>query len=230
MIATPRFVFLHLHKSGGTFVNDVLLRWVEDARRVGYHLPRLLVPRDYAALPALGFVRNPWSWYVSWYSFQRSRPRPNALFRILSDDGRLEFEPTVRRLLDLGTGGPDLDRVLAALPNVYGSHGLNVPAFALAPIRGTRLGFYGYLERYVHGEPGETLHVGRMETLRRDLLDLLARVGQPVGADMRLQILGGEARNVSAHGAYAEYYSPSLRDLVAEREAGLIARFGYTFD
>jgi hypothetical protein len=230
MIVAPRFVFLHLHKSGGTFVNDVLLRFVEGTRQVGYHLPRLLVPRDYLHHPVLGFVRNPWSWYVSWYSFQRRRPRPNPLFRILSDDGRLDFEPTVRRLVDLGQGGPDLDRVLAALPDVYTNRGLNVPAFALAPIRGTGLGFYSYLERYVHGEPGDDLHVGRMESLRRDLLDLLARVEQPVSNEMRLQILDGAAQNVSEHGAYAEYYGPALRDLVAERDGGLIERFGYRFD
>jgi len=37
MIATDRFVFLHLHKSGGTFVNECLLRHVPGARQLGYH-------------------------------------------------------------------------------------------------------------------------------------------------------------------------------------------------
>ncbi len=42
MIATDHIVFLHLHKSGGTFVNEGLLRFVPEARIVGYHLPRHL--------------------------------------------------------------------------------------------------------------------------------------------------------------------------------------------
>ena len=71
MIATPRFVFIHLHKSGGTFVNECLLRFVPAARRLGYHLPRAAVPSEYAHLPVLGYVRNPWSYYVSWYAFQK---------------------------------------------------------------------------------------------------------------------------------------------------------------
>jgi hypothetical protein len=70
MIATDRFVYVHLHKSGGTFVNECLLRFFPDARQIGYHLPRSRIPQDRLALPVLGFVRNPWSYYVSWYSFQ----------------------------------------------------------------------------------------------------------------------------------------------------------------
>ena len=44
MIVTPRFVFLHLHKSGGTFVNDCLLRFVPGAGAAGYHLPHTMIP------------------------------------------------------------------------------------------------------------------------------------------------------------------------------------------
>ena len=109
MIATEHFVFLHLHKSGGTFVNEGLLRFVPEARQIGYHLPRKLIPPPLAHLPVLGLVRNPWSYYVSWFAFQSARPQPNPLFRVLSDNGRLDFEGTLRNMLDLGAGGARLD-------------------------------------------------------------------------------------------------------------------------
>ena len=48
------------------------------------------------------FVRSPWSYYVSWYAFQSQRPRPNVLFRIMSEDGTLDFKASVRNLLELG--------------------------------------------------------------------------------------------------------------------------------
>ena len=44
MITTERFVFLHLHKSGGTFVNECLMRFLPDAKHLGYHLPRSMIP------------------------------------------------------------------------------------------------------------------------------------------------------------------------------------------
>jgi hypothetical protein len=229
MIATDRFVFLHLHKSGGTFVNECLLRFVRGARRIGYHMPRMLAPTACAHLPFLGFVRSPWSYYVSWYFFQRQRIAPNALFRTLSDDGRLDFEPTVRNMLELGSGGPLLDRVLAGLPDAYTGRGLNLPSFAFAPIRGTGLGFYSYLEGYVHGEPDGKLHVGRMERMRAELPVMLGAVGQSAGGEMARFISSEPARNVSEHRRYDEYYGTELRDLVAARDGALIARMGYVF-
>jgi hypothetical protein len=35
--------------------------------------------------------------------------------------------------------------------------------------------------------------------------------------------------NTSTHTAYTEYYDDALRDLVAERDAEVIARHGYRF-
>ena len=56
MIVTDGFVFLHLHKSGGSFVNEFLKRFFPSAREIGYHLPWSLVPASHAHLPALGLV------------------------------------------------------------------------------------------------------------------------------------------------------------------------------
>jgi hypothetical protein len=228
MIVTQHFVFLHLHKSGGTFVNECLLRFLPDARQVGYHLPRALTPPAAMPLPALGTVRSPWSYYVSWYAFQARRTRPNALFRIASNEGRLGFADTVRNLLDLCSGGACLDALLAALPPRYTNRGLNLPAFALAPIRGSELGFYGYLYKYMYDGPG-LLHVGRMERLRQDLEPMLVSVGQSVTAAMRAYIAAARPRNASEHGSYVDYYDSALRDLVARRDAAVIARHAYRF-
>lgn len=229
MVTTERFVFLHLHKSGGTFVNECLLRFLPDARHVGYHLPRSMIPTDAAHLPVLGFVRNPWSYYVSWYTFQVERPKPNFLFRILSDDGRLDFDPTIRNMLHLGAGSLRLDMVIRSLPQVYSNQGLNLPGFALEPIRNTRLGFYTYLYRYLYAGAGKPVIVGRLEVLRDELLPMLESVGQSVSASMRSYVADESPRNSSGHTVYTEYYSNELRDLVAERDAEVINRHGYRF-
>lgn len=229
MITTERFVFLHLHKSGGTFINECLLRFLPDARHIGYHLPRSMIPPTAAQLPVLGFVRNPWSYYVSWYTFQLERPHPNFLFRILSDDGRLDFESTVHNILDLGAGSIRLEMLMRSLPKSYSNQGLNLPGFALAPIRDSRLGFYTYLYRYLYAGPGKPVVVGRLEVLRDELLPMLASVGQPVNEEMRSFVETESPRNTSSHTAYTEYYSDALRDLVAERDAEVIVRHGYRF-
>ncbi|MDE2219132.1 MAG: hypothetical protein KGJ52_02030 [Gammaproteobacteria bacterium] len=229
MIMTSRLVFLHLHKSGGTFVNECLLRFLPEARQVGYHLPRNMIPQEARHLPILGFVRNPWSYYVSWYSFQQQQTNPNFLYRILSDDGRLDFGDTLRNMLDLGAGSIRLDLVLRALPSAYSNQGLNLPKAALAPIRGSRLGFYSYLYRYMYGGVGAQVRIGRSEELRDALPDMLTAAGQAVGEEMMNFIAVAAPRNTSRHDGYTNYYSDALRELVALRDAEVIERHGYEF-
>lgn len=229
MIVTPRFVFLHLHKSGGTFVNAGLMQHVAGARQIGYHLPRSLLPSQFAALPLLGLVRNPWSYYVSWYSFQRSRPRPNALFQTLSDGGALDFAGTIRNMLNLDRDPALLDRVTRALPAAYINQGLNLPSVALAPIRGSGLGFYSFLYRYLYGPDITAVKLARMEQLRIEVPQLLESVGEPVTPALRDYMNGAPALNTSEHAPHRELYDAGLAQLVAERDRLVIERHGYSF-
>jgi hypothetical protein len=228
MIATDRFVFLHLHKSGGTFVNECLLRCLPGARQLGYHLPRSMIPAPLAALPVLGLVRNPWSYYVSWYAFQSQLPRGNALFQVLSEEGTLGFKDTVRHMLELGAGGGKLDALVHALPPDYTGRGLNLPGHVAQRIGGSGLGFYGFLYHYMYEGQG-ALHIGRIENLAADLERMLEAVGQPPPAEMRAFIRTERARNASSHGDYASYYDDELRALVAQRDAPIVERHGYAF-
>lgn len=229
MIVTPRFVFLHLHKSGGTFVNAGLMQHVAGARQIGYHLPRSMLPTQFAALPLLGLVRDPWSYYVSWYSFQRSRLHPNALFQTLSNGGALDFAGTIRNMLNLDRDQALLDRVLAALPATYINQGLNLPNVALAPIRGSGLGFYSFLYRYLYGPDVTAVKLARMEQLRVEVPRLLESVGEPATPALRDYMNSAPALNTSEHAPHRQLYDAELAQLVAERDRSVIERHGYTF-
>ncbi len=231
MIATDRFVFVHLHKSGGSFINECLLRFFPEARQLGYHLPISLLPVELRRLPVFGFVRSPWSYYVSWYAFQSQRPQPNVLFRCASNDGTLDFKASVRNLLDLGNDPERLDRLLALLPDHYGqaNFGLNLPNFALAPIRGSGMGFYSYLFRYMYTDAAVELLIGRCENLRADFLGFLDRTGIDASTELREFVQTASPRNASRHGSWRDYYDRALADAVAERDASVIERFGYSF-
>jgi hypothetical protein len=228
MLVTDRFAFLHLHKSGGSFVLECL-RFVPSARTVGYHLPRARLPLECHDLPVLGFVRNPWSYYVSWYHFQAQRPNPNPLFNIVSDGGRLPFEQTLRNLIGLGGDSPYFETVLAALPVDYGGAGIQLPKYAISPLRFSGLGFYSHLCRYFYGGLAGCLTIERCEDLRARLLAFLEREALDVPQAMRKFILSAPPRNASTHRPYIDYYSPELRDLVASHDRGVIQAHGYCF-
>ena len=228
MIATDRFVFLHLHKSGGTFVNECLLRFVPGARQLGYHLPRAMIPSELRQLPVLGVVRNPWSYYVSWYAFQAARPQPNPLFGVLSRNRELGFTATIRNMLELGRDRELLAATARALPAQYTNRGLNLPGPALAGIAGSGEGFYSFLFRYMFDGPVPPL-IARMESVRGELPALLEQAGVEPGAELRRHLALAPPSNVSSHGAYTDYYDAGLADLVAERDAAVIERFGYRY-
>lgn len=230
MIVADRFVLLHLHKSGGSFANALVLRHCAGAREVGYHLPRDQIPAASRHLPVLGFVRNPWSYYVSWYAFQQQRPQPNLLFRVLSSDGHLDFAGTISNMLELADREELLSALVAGLPQDFGNRGLNLPGERLAAIRGSGQGFYSFLHDYLFGADLTGARIGRMESLRTELPVMLEGAGEPVGVAFLDEVRQAPARNVSRHAGHASYYDSRLRELVSQRDAALIARYGYCFE
>lgn len=229
MIVADRFVLLHLHKSGGSFANALVLRHCAGAHAVGYHLPHDMIPEGSRHLPVLGFVRNPWSYYVSWYAFQQQRPRPNLLYRVLSRDGTAGFAGTITNMLELGARDELLAVLAAQLPQAYGNQGLNLPGNRLAAIRDTGQGFYSFLHDYMFGDGRADRRIGQMESLRDELPRMLAAVGEPLSPAFHAEVRGMAPLNVSRHEAYTSYYDAGLRDLVARRDARLIDRYGYRF-
>jgi hypothetical protein len=225
MIVTERFIYIHLHKSGGTFLN----RFLKDhfgGRQLGAHLPSRLIPYALRALPVLGFVRNPWSYYLAWYEHQQARAdEGNLLFRHLSDNGALGFGAVVRRLVNLGTDAAALDALLATLPEAFTVKGPNLPRAALAGLRNSGAGFYTHLYNYMYAGHGGALHLGRTDRLPQEFLGFLDRFGIPIGDALRAQV----AAQPAPTNDYAPQYDAALRDLVAERDAAVIRAFDYRF-
>lgn len=154
MIITDKFVFVHLHKSGGTFVGKTILELFPQARQIGYHYPITMIPPEFQNLPVLGVVRNPWDFYVSYYAFQKSlvakfeaekghlsqreyqllvdrgidpRNGIDILFDVLSNEGRLDFVQTTTNFLNLGNSAEKLEELLELMPSELGRRGKSTP-------------------------------------------------------------------------------------------------------
>ena len=86
MIVTPQFVFVHVPKTGGEFVREIIERhfdvsWRSFEAGLSYHAPYSELPVEYRALPAFSFVRNPWDCYVSIWAFLGRREGPSPMRR-----------------------------------------------------------------------------------------------------------------------------------------------------
>ena len=231
MIATEKFVFVHLPRSGGTFISEVIHKFFPSAREIGYHLPRALVPSEYSRLPILGGIRSPWEFYASWYHHQYPDSKHSPLFCGLSENRRLGFERTIRNALNLGVSDDKLDLLIKELPENYNyekRHISNVTKDLIRKIRGTGLGLYTFRFNQLFGQADDVFFC-RVESLRSDLVKFLEMIGASSDA-LRHYVLGLEKKNASEHFHYSTYYTPELVDLVSIRDRPLIERFGYTFE
>ena len=189
-----RMLFVHIPKTGGASIEQLLRESCPDARSAGRQrharLQRILAQNpDLADYWSFGFVRNPWARMVSWFSMIETwnhrwgpasgRPQDgqwgstrdgNPLWRAVA--AYADFEEFILR------GTAELDRL--AMPQI------------------------DYL---VDGDLRADF-IGRTESLADDMATIQHRLGLPVTVIPR--------RNTTSHGSYRDYYSPAARDRVGE--------------
>ena len=238
MIITDHFVYLHVSRSGGTFLNKLIGQHVPGARMLQYHGHLKDLPAEYVHLPVIGFVRNPWDWYVSMFGdYARKR---QYVFQILSKRGVLDFEATVSRFLTLGDDSVQSKKSLRALatiaprvidlqrpprnhlPGLRSEHFKNYPA---------GVGYYSWLVQLMfESERDHEVRFGRFENLRTEALRLLEETGTPITNAITAYLEQAEVLNASPRPKhYADSYGPELMQQVAEKDGHLIDRFGYKF-
>lgn len=231
MIVTNKFVFVHLPRSGGTFVSEVIRKFFPSAREIGHHLPRELLPREYSHLPVLGTVRNPWEFYVSWYHHVWSKYAASVLVSWISENGRLGFIDSIQNLLNLGVDDKRLDVLIEMLPEdveYARRHFPNMTKDAMRRLRGTGVGYYTFRFNYLFGNVDDVFFC-RLETLRQDLVAFFEGIGAATD-ELRDYVLRRDKKNISEHRHYSTYYTSELAELVSIRDRPLIERFGYVFE
>ena len=212
MIITERFVFIHMHKTGGQTLNDVILDCIRDRQVVGYHFPRSKVPAEFLDLPVVGMVRNPWSWYVSWYFFNRRPKINNPLFTIVSDEGREGFTTTVRNLVNLGADTEQScqqrDTLVNILPDTLDfNRGVGLTKDDIRGFRDNSVGYYSWLfDRMVGIDHDDHTLIGRFENLQHDFLKIVEQLGVAETDALAKALNQCERKNSSRHSHYSHYY------------------------
>ena len=232
MIATDKFVFLHLERTGGNFFSEFLRLFIP-AEELGYHAPRYRLPERYAHLPVIGFIRNPWDWYVSFYYHKRFR------LDILREDPALEnldFASATRALLHLGSDRPPFHDVkqgfVNLLPELPPEESMGVTKSELQAFRDEGIGFYTWmvLRMFACNRSLDDVRFGRFETLVDEIVRLLVGFRYEITDEMSATLRALENPNPTNHDHYSKYYDDELRARVARQDRLIVERFGYRFD
>jgi hypothetical protein len=221
MIVTKHFVFLHIPKTGGTFVTELLRKhlppeWIlHDSPRGQAHTGYRHIPPEFAHLPAICFVRNPWDWYVSWYEWgiqTRREKLPPSIWSKMFGEGANDFKQTIRNCCTVRFE-PDSPYRWQEL------------------MREQDIDLYSaYYTVVAGGKRGEDrAEVGRSESLREDLLAFMEKHGVPIDSEFGAAVRASPRARTSERSTYQKYYDDELRDLVASY-CPLVEKFGYSFD
>lgn len=246
MVVTDRFVYIHMPKTGGTFVTAALERIYTPPRKrtlwgraqrafcrrryrdIHKHGEAWKIPEQYRHLPVVGCIRSPYDRTVSMYYFRWWRRRP-------------ELYPGIEEL----PGYPELSF------ESY-THYLNEGYLRCAPGAGPEptIGWHTYQFLSYYGrEPKallrqadqgtltvEELRAGlvtdsflKTERLNQDLYEYLGRMGVPDGRRAFIletpKILPGKAEPRAAEQTWQKQFTPELKAYVRERERLLFELF-----
>ncbi len=234
MIITDRFVFIHMHKTGGQSLIDAITRCVPNHKVIGYHLPRTEVPPQSCDLPFVGLVRNPWDWYVSWYAFNMKPQIRNPLFNVVSNGLSASFKETVTNLINLGAKHSEQqrDELKSLLPDTLdGNRGVGLTKASVEELSASGGGYYSWLfGRMLGREPDDHTLIGRFENLQEDFLTIMQQLNVSETTALREALQQRGRKNASRHSHYSHYYDDDLRDLVSRQDGSLIERFDYHFE
>jgi len=206
VILSKHFVFLHLPKTGGSFVRELCVHYAPaewQCRLLDNHPTIRDIPPEYADLPAFGFVRNPYDWYVSWYYYLKKRG-DNAFFNQASDHGRKGFKETMLAAFE------------ADIAKLYGFD----CQFSDSA--------YGCYMNYMFGNDLDRLQLGKFERLRDDLYRIWSSMVE-LPAEMKTQIRRFPKVNESRREQYRAYYDSDLRAVIERKDRAVMDRFEYEF-
>jgi hypothetical protein len=235
MLITKHFVFVHFQKTGGVFFRRLCHEhlpsdWIVaelERTHAGYDL----IPAEYAHLPAITFIRNPWDWYVSWYHWETQylgsgeREAPSSEthpWTTLLGRGSYDFREAVTRACTRREGARPWEVAMQAwdvdmLTAIYAIKTGHYPG-ALPPALAHRA-----------PQDGRAVEVGRFEHLRDDFLAFLERNEVPAPEPFLEAVRSAPPRHGSRRGAYEEYYDDELRDVVGRTARHVISEHGYEY-
>ena len=243
MLITPDFVFIHMPKTGGTFIARMLQQvYGEAAVETGRkHATCDEIPAAERGKPIVSVMRSPFDRYVSQYHYGWWRTQPQEYCDPAGNRERIPSYPDVdfadfvrianRFFVNVHRGvatGYEATHLPPAL-----APGWHTEQFIRFFCRDSQQAFAGLTERALQrgrAEPYEyPVEFLRTETLNDDLADLLARLGVDAARTdavrTHARVLPEQAHETRERKDADEYFDEELRDFVLRKEAFLFNRF-----
>lgn len=243
MLITPDFVFIHMPKTGGTFISRILREIYADAAvdTGRKHGTCDEIPEAHRGKPVISVMRSPFDRYVSQYHYGwwRTQPQeycdPSSIRQAYPDYPDVSFADFVaianRFFVNVHRGAPTGYRAHALPPE--DAPGWHTEQFIRFFCRDAKRAFSDLTHQDLHRGRLEQVEYPvdflRTETLNDDLADRLDRYGIEAArvraVRTHARVLPEQAHEARARTDARDYYTPDLVDFVMRKERFLFNRF-----
>jgi hypothetical protein len=233
---------MHMPKTGGMWINDVCrsLTVPTDGMPVLYLDVDHRVNIDTQGKQVFTFVRNPWTWYVSFYQHQLRRGAIAGY--AYQTDEQLDFTSFLYRCIEMPLWmrvkawqmyRDSLEQILSAvsrekqnrLDGIYNPITYEIDFQEAWVKNNSVLDLYSFM---VAQYTKKAKQIGRMESMAQDLATMLTLSGE-LTAEVQQRMANTPPVNTGNISDYREFYTNETHDLVADRCAAVISRFNYEF-
>lgn len=163
-----KFIYVHIPKTGGTTIGKVL-DTTENNGIVGHislkDIKKRLGSITYKKYISFTTVRNPWSWYVSWYFYLKQKNKKDSDFKkeyeILNKDSFeewIKFVYNTRNNLVFSNGGDNTPKYQQMLNWGFDGEKYVDYFIKIEELSEERLREIGLNTKYIHTKSNTTIH------------------------------------------------------------------------
>jgi len=226
MVISDNFVFIHLQKCAGSFVDNLLERMFADAKFNGTrHDSARQIAKRHRNKPVFGTIRNPWDWWVSWYAATnggRKLRGPNAE-RVRSSSFE-EFWDTIFSTTD-SFGELKMARIneLGIGPYTY--------RFVQRYFKDPEAVLSNWDVDEIKANINELMcpiHLCRVEDLKKELVRFFDSINLQLDEEQLFMLMNAPIDNASKHDLTPTYYDDKMSALVKEKDRLIVELYGYS--
>lgn len=246
MLITDKFIFITMPKTGWTFTKNHLQGLYSNKLVQTYYCD---IPKKDQNKFKFGNVRNPWSYYVSWYSYQKQIN--GKILKVFLNGQPNTFDNFIRGLMNntgYSAGNKSCEDFIESRTHILNKNSLKYGTH----IQDRKIGLLTwYYVSYYFKNCQEILinqkydydyildnydnlfdlnFTCKIENLNNDIVKALKKCKAPLNETQESNIKRAQKVNVSKHKHYTEYYTDETMNLVAERDKLIIDKHNYRFE
>lgn len=210
---TNDHVFVHMPKTGGTWLGNYLRTTRQEFQQVGHGHGPLSQVEEIGDRQVIGIVRNPFTWYMSWFQHCLAR---GSRHQALGAYGGLNFPEVLHGATHLDQIQPDPQYPVVLWP---------VPERTEEELQSCGVGLWTWAIRYFFGDLSRVDHLLHTEDLRRGAEKAL---GEDIQEDQWPVKNTSHSRPHTHIENKGRLWTPDMVDWVLLADGDMMQRLGYT--